>query len=605
MTSEGRYTAWFKDFDEGRLDCNCEVNLALKDEITSSYKSGTLPELFVERVRKRRSADVGTKFRAKVCRLHNDGTIDGLVAARSIETATINQHDFFTVMMVYCDLLPALNAEVSDMLNAVKALVARAGNDGAAGMPNGAFREWAEQGERAKAVLAAIDTDDPEDSAYIYLALQALAKSDPGEALARAIAHLADVQPATRSAATKAIGTMELASAKSLEEAGKALTAAAIASDDNTLGHVMTAACEIARAHPHMEDWACQVLKSSEPNASEHALHQLSLELMFHGEELLPSLVANATTILQKVELKNSATISNIGSAARKLVDHGRLDEAMTLVTKMIAKHRELASLEAFDGFASSLRKLDSEQLANVILDWLGSLDPNLGQATMSLTAGHYGKSPLILTAAEATLARPDDELLLLAHRAIGYLFLHPITAASLVLSLMHGVGDKAAEAMQDILFDPLLINFSGELADWLKEGATDEVDPVQPAIIDLLARLDEYIEGLRAAGEIEELSPSERERMIEGHRQHESMRQSHKEAEKKSVLLSIVSRSVLLYGTRSISKFVGMDGEEQRNEMPLHSFHHSFETPRLDILEPFDLDYTLRVFRAMRSVTL
>lgn len=579
--------------------------MALRDDIISSYKSGTLPEFLVERVRKRRSADIGTKFRAKVRKLHNDGAVDVLKAARSIETAAIDQHDFFTVMMVYCDLIPALNAEVSDMLGAVKALVARAGNDGAAGMPNGAFREWAEQGERAKAVLAAIDTDDPEDSAYIYLALQALARSDPGEALARAIAYLADGQPAARSAAAKAIGTMELASTKSLEKAGKALAAAAIASDDNTLGHVLTAACEIARAHPHMDDWGCQVLESAEPNASEQALHQLSLELMFHGEELPPSLVAKATTILQKVELKNSATISNIGSAARKLVDHGRLDEAMALVTRMIAAHRELASLEAFDGFASSLRQLNSEQLANVFLDWLGSLDPNLGQAMMSLAAGHYGKSPLILSAAETTLASPDDELLLLAHRAVGYLFVHPITAASLVLSLMRGVGDKAAKAMQNILFDPLLINFSGELADWLKERAKDEADPVQPAIIDLLARLDEYIEGLRGAGEIKELSPSERERMIESHRQHESMRQAHEEAEKKSVLMSIVSRSVLLYGTRSISKFVGMDGEEQRDEMPLHSFHHSFETPRLDILEPFDLDYTLRVFRAMRSVTL
>ena len=72
--------------------------------------------------------------------------------------------------------------------------------------------------------------------------------------------------------------------------------------------------------------------------------------------------------------------------------------------------------------------------------------------------------------------------------------------------------------------------------------------------------------------------------------------------AEKKSVLLSIVSRSVLLYGNRSISYFEGPDGKSQRNEMKLHSFSHSIESPRLDILEPFDLDYTLRVFRAMRK---
>ncbi|KVK58444.1 hypothetical protein L906_09695 [Agrobacterium sp. TS45] len=33
-----------------------------------------------------------------------------------------------------------------------------------------------------------------------------------------------------------------------------------------------------------------------------------------------------------------------------------------------------------------------------------------------------------------------------------------------------------------------------------------------------------------------------------------------------------------------------------------MHGFSHSIEAPHLDILEPFDLDYKLRVFRAMRG---
>ena len=65
---------------------------------------------------------------------------------------------------------------------------------------------------------------------------------------------------------------------------------------------------------------------------------------------------------------------------------------------------------------------------------------------------------------------------------------------------------------------------------------------------------------------------------------------------------MSIVSRSVLLYGNRSMSYFAGSNGERQRGEMKLHAFSHSFEVPRLDTLEPFELDYTLRVFRAMRE---
>lgn len=81
-------------------------------------------------------------------------------------------------------------------------------------------------------------------------------------------------------------------------------------------------------------------------------------------------------------------------------------------------------------------------------------------------------------------------------------------------------------------------------------------------------------------------------------------MRQAHKQAEKKSILALLATRQVLLYGHKSISYFEGPGGKKQRSEMKMHSFSHSIESPRLDILEPFDLDYMLRVFRAMRKVS-
>lgn len=56
----------------------------------------------------------------------------------------------FAVMIVYCDLIPDLETKVPAMLAAVKALVAQAGDDGSSGMPNGAFRIWAEKGDSAR-----------------------------------------------------------------------------------------------------------------------------------------------------------------------------------------------------------------------------------------------------------------------------------------------------------------------------------------------------------------------------------------------------------------------------------------------------------------------
>src|SRR3546814_11560666 len=109
-------------------------------------------------------------------------------------------------MQVYCDLLHGLEAEVPAMLAAVKALVARAGNDGASGMPDGAYRSWAEERDRARATLAAIDPADPEDSAYVFLGLQALAKNEPDAALTEAIASLVGPAAPARPAAAQEIG---------------------------------------------------------------------------------------------------------------------------------------------------------------------------------------------------------------------------------------------------------------------------------------------------------------------------------------------------------------------------------------------------------------
>lgn len=370
--------------------------------------------------------------------------------------------------------------------------------------------------------------------------------------------------------------------------------------DDNSLGHILSAICEIARVHTDMESEAIALIAAASTQVGDEAIHQVSFELMFHGETLPPAIVAGLTAIATKVAIGNHATLRNIDAASSKLVTHGRLDQALELITPIVSMHDELTSLEAFSSVAHSLLQLAPDQLTKVIMRWLLSLDRNLGEAAHSLVGNHHGGS-LALEVDGNTGGLSDADTILLAHRTIGYLFIHAITAGSLVLGLIRGAAEKPRRAMADILFDPLLINYSGELADWLREQVKDSSDPAQPIITELLARLEAYIEGLHKAGRIKEMRPSERERLIENHRQHETMRQAHKQAQKKSIFMSIMSRSVLLYGNRSISYFQGPDGKKQRNEMKLQSVSHSFEAPRLDILEPFGLDYTLRAFRSMR----
>lgn len=276
-----------------------------KDDIITHYSAGTLLELLVERTRRHRSDDISKAFRSTLTKLHNDGAINVLEPARAISSSPIDQHDFFTVMHVYCELIPALEAEVPVMLAAVKSLVARAGNDLMSGMPNGAYRSWVEQGDRARATLLTIDAQDPDDATYVFLGIQALAKNAPGEALTEAIAYLAGPAAPARSAAAKAIGTMVLATTESRNRAVEALVAASTTADDDSLGHILAAICEIARAHPDMVASAAALIDAASPQVSDQAIHQLSLELMLHCEELPKAIVARLTAIMHKVAIGN------------------------------------------------------------------------------------------------------------------------------------------------------------------------------------------------------------------------------------------------------------------------------------------------------------
>lgn len=573
-----------------------------RNDIIAAANAGTLPELFVERLRRHRTDELGKAFRATLAKLHNDGTIDVLEPARQIATSPINQHDFFTVMHVYSDLIPALDTSVPDMLAAVKALSTRAGEDLASGMANGGYRTWAEQGCRARDTFETINPEDGDDSAYVFLALQALAKTEPDAALDRAILYIGGNAGPARSAAAKAIGTFDLTDPDRRTRATDALAAHAASADDNSLGHILSAICEIAKAHPDTHTKAAALIDANIERTGDHAIHQLSLELMFHADELPPTIVKPLTAIMHRVPIGNRGTIRDIGAAAGKLADKNRLDEALALITPLLSQHEELTSLEPLGSLNYHLLQLPPDELAQTIIIWLLACDLNLGRATIALVGDHHGDAPLILDPRSGAASLDDPERLLLAHRAIGWLFVHPVTAASLVVGLLDGAGDAAQRTIAELLFDPLLINFSGSVGDWIAEQAKAPGHPSQAILNDLVTRLEAYIGGLREPGRIKELRPSERERLIENHRQHEAMRQAYKASEKTSILASLATRQVLLYGTRSISYFKGMSGKQQRSEMKMHSFSHSIESPRINILEPFDLDYMLRVFRAMRT---
>ena len=72
--------------------------------------------------------------------LHNGGRIDLLGLIDMLIVAAIGGHAFFVLQHFFCEAIPQLEAQSDHLMRAVKALVEKGGNDGAAeGSPMGRF----------------------------------------------------------------------------------------------------------------------------------------------------------------------------------------------------------------------------------------------------------------------------------------------------------------------------------------------------------------------------------------------------------------------------------------------------------------------------------
>jgi len=130
---------------------------------------------------------------------------------------------------------------------------------------------------------------------------------------------------------------------------------------------------------------------------------------------------------------------------------------------------------------------------------------------------------------------------------------------------------------------------------------AEDERSTVKQALEVALKLFDDYLESIKSAGNIPELHPSQSHRDTYNRRFSRQMAKAMQDAQKDSVFLSLVSTSVLLYGRKSIDYVYNADGQPNRMEIPLHTHSTEMEFPRLVNIDPFGLDYMLRVFQGER----
>jgi hypothetical protein len=494
----------------------------------------------------------------------------------------------------FCRILPDLEATPARMMACVGALVTRGDNDMMANQPNAAFRAWcAKDPRRAREVIAAARGGEDLASRHLTFALEAT--NAITEARQIALAY----DDARRLSATTALGRMEDDDPASRTETLVAFGALLDSGcDDNLRANMLLATAAIlARSRDVPSPEAVALVRRLVEDAGEFTVHQAAYVLWAYPQALQPDIIACLLEALARLDPANKRTLDELDRGLKSLLDLGHDEAAITYVTQLLSRQDDGVKLGELDTFTSTLLSGPPERISRVVVQWLLLGSPRLCDGLANAIGGPGTDDPPLDLRAEDLAISPFAQMFI-CRKAVGWFFLKPTTAASVVVSVLRICDEEMAPEVQKLLVETLLLNYGG-VRDYLEGLAPD--DAAKGRVVQALEENEAYLAALRAIPPNKELQPSEHHRRVERLRMMDQMRDVHKQAQSRSVLLSLMKHSVLLYGNRSLS-FV-KDGENALRpmEMDLKPFEVSFEMPRMEIVDPVGLDYVLRVFRTER----
>jgi len=527
--------------------------------------------------------------------LHNSDAVDMLQLVKSGAFKELSTSEFFTVMHSYCRILPQLKAAPAKMMTCVESLVAQGGQDLAANLPNAAFRSWCiNNPQLAEEVVSAAQDGDELASRHLTFALEATHSI----AAARKIAI--EYEDKRRISAITALSRITdddaISRAETLTVFSKILGSSS--ADDDFNANLLSAIAKVLRQGPeqHSTD-ALALMRQVLVDPSELTVHAAAQVLCDDADILQPEIVSCLLNALMHLNPENKGTIRQLDMGLHSLLDHGHFDAAINYVTAYLSKDNIGLKLEELPTFSSALTNGPTERLSRVVVLWLLKGLPALCDGLSNAMKGRGMEgTPVYLNAEDLAISSSDK--IFLCRKAVGWFFLKPITAASILVSVLRVCDEETSQEVQKLLVQDLLVNYGG-VRKYLGSIADD--DPAKGRIVKCVAMNEAYLSALNSIPAIKELQPSEHHRRIERLRVADQMHDVHKQARNQSPFLSLVKRSVLLYGNRSLSFRKDNDGQLLPMEMDLKPYGISFEMPRMEIVDPVGLDYTLRVFRTER----
>ncbi|WP_243613867.1 hypothetical protein [Shimia aestuarii] len=496
---------------------------------------------------------------------------------------------FFDVQIILDEVIPKLRSQPPQIMGLVRRLVEKGGDDLAANQPNAAFRKWcAADQTRANAVIKAARNGDEDALHHLVFALEA--KGDPDDAM-----QSARSSDAERTAGILALSRLPL----DREQAQHALALILEFVEEATLQDVaglLHAALAVADKHEGLDRSSLasalvQLSASNDPTA----VHLLATALHWHQSKMTREEYEACLLGIRSVNPENAGTVKEIDRALTKLwASHP--EDAASAAGDIIERAAGRIGTKEMDGFFHAVENGDPRTSGRLATSWLLEGGYHARQTLASLFSEINRTEPCVqVTPEDLPKSAPDQ--LFLCRKAIGFLFLSPMTAASWIVAVLRGGNPEATTQAADLLYEPLLVNYGGALRNWLERTAKEGA-PGQEAIQDVLDRARLLHDDIVAAGEIVELEPSTHRRAQLHFMEAEEAERVQEQAHSQSIFADLVTTQHLLYGDRS--SFRVTDGQGRRHSQTTHmaELSVSSELPKGLIFDPVGLEHVLEVLR-------
>ncbi|MGE0741615.1 MAG: hypothetical protein AB7O98_09750, partial [Hyphomonadaceae bacterium] len=507
---------------------------------------------------------------------------------------------FFRVQQIFCDFLPLIDDTVENVAASVRALVSKAQGDLAGSRPNVAFLQWCRQtADRAREGIDLVEARPTDDLGVTSFILQAGFDHDPKAYVAKAIGMTKNEHQHIRYAAMTALGRMALNGAKTLETQTLDTLEDIIRTNRSPVetAIALDATLSLLKANPGVvSKKATQLLKLASGHASPNLRYICSQALFFNRQELEDEAINVVLDILSKTPREETGAIENIDVALSNWDLSGDRERIFGFIRALMSGREQAVDIVALDSFLHSMRSGPAPRAAWFVASLLLTGDHRLCTAASVIAQNEeaHGEFDLDLTA----FGLNDAWLLYFAQKAAGYLTLHPRVLLGMLVSACRAAGVQTADMIADIIFDPLLLNYGSIEANLARLAAVSDAR-IKRVLRRVLRRYKSNRDDLKRVGVVAEFRPTDRELHLEWEHQKDFWREVNKAAEQQSVFMSIMPKSILLYGSHAVI-YVYRDAASPpvRTEMELKGQSMSFEMPALSTLMPVGLSYRTFLFR-------